>query len=127
MSHEPGALPLGLELDENRYWCGPGDTHVLQELPTLSYTAFGLRLLSSTWIRALFRSATYTLPCKSTAIPCGRLNWPTSDPRISLPSCARNRPFLSYLTTRWLTYPSATKILPCGSHATSDGRPNTYF
>src|SRR5881296_3803128 len=100
MSHDPGVFPLGLELELKRYWCGPGEMQTVQDTPMLSYTALGTRLLSSTCIRLFARSATYTFPCASTAIPCGVLNWPGSDPGFSLPTCLRNRPFLSYFTTR---------------------------
>ena len=37
-----------------------------------------------------------------------------------------NRPFLSNFTTRWLMYPSDTKMLPWGSQPTSVGRANRY-
>src|SRR5579863_8046862 len=99
MTHDPGALPLGLELEVNRYWCGPGEMQTVQESPMLSKMALRTRLLSRTCMRWLARSATYTLPCASTAIPCGVLNWLGSDPALSLPTCLRNLPFLSYFTT----------------------------
>src|SRR5207247_10628820 len=35
-------------------------------------------------------------------------------------------PFLSYLTTLELPYPSETKMFPAASHATSVGRLNVY-
>src|SRR5258707_3582554 len=89
--------------------------------------ALRTRLLSKTCIRLLARSATYTLPFPSTASPCGVLNWLGSDPGLSLPTCLRNLPFLSYFPTLWLTYPSDIKMFPCGSQPTSVGRPSRYF
>src|SRR6266850_258613 len=65
------------------------------------------------------------LPCASDVIECGVFNWLGSDPRV--PTDLRNRPFLSYFTTREFTYPSEMKIFPCASHVTSVGRPNRYF
>src|SRR5512141_167827 len=127
MSQDPGGLPLGLELEVNKYWCGPGEIHTVQESPILSKMALGPRLLSNTCIRWLARSATYTLPWASTAIPCGVLNSLGCEPGFSLPTCLRNLPFLSYFTTLWLMYPSETKRLPWASHATSVGRPSMYF
>ena len=73
MSHDPGVLPLGLEFELKRYWCGPGEMQTVHELPMLELICLRMRLLSNTCVRWLARSATYTLPCKSTAIPCGGL------------------------------------------------------
>src|SRR5207249_8287401 len=83
--------------------------------------------LPISWYRLLERSATHTLPFPSTWSPCGKLNWPGSRPARSLPACATNLPFLSNFTTRLLQYPSDTKMLPCGSQATSVGRQKMYF
>ena len=52
------------------------------------------------------------------------LNWPGPVPLV--PISLMNRPFLSYFTTREFVYPSATKILPAASQATSVGLPNRY-
>ncbi len=66
------------------------------------------------------------LPWASEVIECGVFIWLGSDPRAP-PTDLMNRPFLSYFTTRELTYPSETKMFPCASQVTSVGRPKRYF
>jgi hypothetical protein len=53
------------------------------------------------------------------AIACGMSNWPGPVPFD--PHDFTQSPFLSYLATRELTYPSVMYVLPCESHATSVG------
>src|SRR6266849_3112326 len=60
--------------------------------------------VSNTWMRWLPRSPTYTLSFLSTAIACGVRNCPGPVP--GSPHDLTQSPFLSYLATRELTYPS---------------------
>src|SRR5260370_11619218 len=58
-------------------------------------------------------------PLASAAMLCGVLNSPGLLPRS--PHCFTQSPFLSYLATRELIYPSLMKMSPCVSHVTSVG------
>src|ERR1035437_3031837 len=71
-------------------------------------------------IRWLPRSAPYTWPRASVAMESGKSNCPCPDPRE--PQDLRKRPSLSNFATRALPNPSATKMLPPRSPATSGGR-----
>src|SRR3984893_6390281 len=52
-------------------------------------------------------------------IECGVLNWPGADPLV--PQDLRKTPFLSNFAILEFLEPSATKISPAASQATSDG------
>src|SRR5262245_57725546 len=58
-------------------------------------------LVSKTWMRRFDRSPTYTLLFLSTAIACGRRNWPGPVPFS--PHDFTQSPFLSYFATREFT------------------------
>src|SRR5215471_17127894 len=65
------------------------------------------------------------LPSASAAMLCGVLNSPSLLPRS--PHCFAQRPFLSYLATRELVYPSLMKMSPCVPQVTSVGWRNWPF
>src|SRR6266404_5036682 len=97
--------------------------HSADGVPTFVYCVLKVPLLSKTWIRLFPPSATYTLLCASTAIARTVPNRPGPVPLE--PHDLMNTPLLLNLATRALPTPSATKILPAVSHATSVGRLNT--
>src|SRR5260370_33663049 len=71
-------------------------------------------------MRLFSRSPTYTLPLASVAIECTVWNWLGCVPRD--PQDLMYFPSLSNFATLELLYPSATKIFPAASQATSVGR-----
>src|SRR5882762_9278281 len=71
-------------------------------------------------MRLFSRSPTYTLPLASVAIECTVWNWLGSVPLD--PQDLIYFQSLSNFATRELLYPSATKIFPVASQATSVGR-----
>ncbi len=63
---------------------------------------FGLRLLSRTWYRIVGAIGDPDVALAIDLKPVRQVELTGSLAGFSLPACARNRPFLSYFTTRLL-------------------------
>ena len=104
MSHVPGALPLGFEFEVNRYWCGPGRNADRPGIADVVVARFEAQVVVEDLqpVIGAVRDVYVALrihrnPVRQVELVLARC------PAFSLPTCVRNRPFLSYFTTRLLT------------------------
>ena len=80
--------------------------HIVSGVPMLPNCDLKFPSASNTWMRLLPTSATYTLPCASTARLFTPANWPFAEPVD--PHCLMKRPSFSNFATRFvLPMPSA--------------------